>query len=71
MWFVIVISTTLATQDIYPGGNSREECEQIVEKARASNPQPLQPGIRVECVASSQVESWFKTNYSFGTAPEQ
>jgi hypothetical protein len=56
MWYIIVISTTLATIDLYPGGNSREKCERI-ERAMAA---AAQPDVRMECVPSSQVEPWEK-----------
>jgi hypothetical protein len=71
MWFAIVISTTLATTDLYPAGNSREECERMIEKARAADPQPPRPDIKIICVESSQVENWFKENHYFEPPPEQ
>jgi hypothetical protein len=58
MWFIVIINATLATTDLFPGGNSRTECEQMIQRAMVAEPQPLPPGIRVACVDSSQVESW-------------
>jgi hypothetical protein len=69
-WFIIIVNTTLATTDLYPGGHSREECEQTIEKGRGANPQPLAPDIRIECIESSQLGSWYQTNHLPGPPRE-
>jgi len=71
MWFIIVINTALATTDLYPAGHSKEQCEQTIEKARSAEPQPPQPDIRVECVESSQLESWSKAGHAFRPPAER
>lgn len=65
MWILIVISSTLATFDMYPGGSSRQECNRIAEKISGAEPYPAQSETQVACVRSSEAKAWLKQNYHY------
>jgi hypothetical protein len=64
MWFLIVMSSSLGTVDVYSGGN-RRDCERLAQWVSTANPQPAQPDIVMACVEDSRVEAWLKDNFHY------
>jgi hypothetical protein len=57
-WSAVVSSPT--TTDLYPAGNTKEECERFVAQARPA--QPAGSDITIACVDQSSVNGWFYKN---------
>jgi hypothetical protein len=56
-WDLIVRDPSLATLDLYPAGDSREDCERTIEQFRATHLDRA-AAQEMECVDSSRPDTW-------------